>query len=349
MKRILIATVSLLVLVAVFFLLRKNLNKTGTESHELFRLENPQAIDKVLLAPNNPKLPYLIIYKEKSGQWFVKNDRLNEPADTHSIRELLFWVMKKSTIKTPVSEAEKEPVTREIALNGIKAVFYEGDKEINTIYVGNPTPNQEATYMYNPEMERPAIIEIAGFKGYLTPYFTLDFDAWRSPVVLDFTAEQIKTLKATWPAAPQEGFMIEQNADGVYLTNHTGKKLPEVNQTRLLSFLERFQNVAREYGETAGINKKPALRDSVLKQGPFFILSITDSRGIKKEIKLYRMQISGESYAQQLRDGSIPDFETETYWLQISGKPELWIVQGAVMKSRMKTLGDFVKTADPAK
>jgi hypothetical protein len=24
-------------------------------------------------------------------------------------------------------------------------------------------------------------------------------------------------------------------------------------------------------------------------------------------------------------------------------------VQGAVMKSRMKTLGDFVKTADPAK
>jgi hypothetical protein len=143
--------------------------------------------------------------------------------------------------------------------------------------------------------------------------------------------------------------MIEQNADGVYLTNHTGKKLPEVNQTRLLSFLERFQNVAREYGETAGINKKPALRDSVLKQGPFFILSIADSKGIKKEIKLYRMQISGESYAQQLRDGSIPDFETETYWLQISGKPELWIVQGAVMKSRMKTLGDFVKTADPAK
>ena len=340
MKKIGTIIAVIVILVAAFLIFRKNINQTHGLDSNVFRLNKPEQIDKILLSPNNSKLNYIILYKE-NGRWLVKNDKLTEPADTHSIRELLHWVMKKVEIKSPVSDAEKEPVTREIALNGVKTIFYSGNSEINTFYIGNPTPTQEATYMYHPDMERPCIIEIAGFKGYLTPYFTLDIDAWRSPVILDVPAEQIQKVAINWPENPANGFIISRENNALLLKDANGKTIQGVGNTRLLSFLERFQNVAREYGETAGINRKPTVRDSIINQGPFFSIDITDVNGKKHGINMFKMKTSAETYAPDRRDGSMPNFETDTYWVQVAGKKELWVVQGAIMNSRMKTLRDI--------
>lgn len=340
MKRIGILISAIAALVILFLILKKNINQTHSLDTNAFRIDNPEKIDKILLSPNNPKLNYLILYRE-NDKWFVKNDKLTEPADTHSIRELLYWVLKKAQIKSPVSDAEKEPVTREIALNGVKAALYNGASEVKTFYAGNPTPNQEATYMYHPDMERPCIVEIAGFKGYLTPYFTLDFDAWRSPVILDLPAEQIQKVEINWPEEPGKGFSISRENNVLVLRDAKGNIRKSVNSTRLLSFLERFQNIAREYGETAGINRKPALRDSVIRNGYFFAITLTDVNGKKQGVRMYRMKTSAETYAPDRRDGSVPNFETDTYWVQVDGKKELWVIQGAIMNSRMKTLDEI--------
>ena len=341
MKRIGILISAIAILILVFLLLKKNINQTHALDPNAFRIDNPENIDRILLSPNNKKLDYILLYKENE-KWYVKNDKLTEPADTHSIRELLYWVLKKSQIKSPVSDSEKEGVTRDIALNGVKAVFYNGNSEVKTFYAGNPTPSQEATYMYHPDMERPSIVEITGFKGYLTPYFTLDFDAWRSPVILDVPSEQIKKVEILWPENPNQGFSITRENSALTLKDINGNAIKNVNNTKLLAFLERFQNVAREYGETAGINRKPAMRDSIIKNGHFFSLEITDVNGKRQGIRMFRMKTGAETYALDRRDGSVPNFETDTYWVQISGKKELWVIQGAIMNSRMKTLKDIV-------
>lgn len=341
MKRILIASVLLLVLVAAFLILRRNMNRTHGADPLLFRLENPAAIDKILLSPNNSKQSFIILYKEQDGRWVVKNDKRSAPADTHSIRELLWWAMQKVEMRNPVSDSEKEPITRDMALNGIKTVFYTGGKEVHTIYAGNPTPDQEATYMYHPDMDRPAVVQIAGFKGYLTPYFTVDFDAWRSPVLIDVGADQIATVKVDWPAQPTQGFSISKSGNDIRLTDASGKTISGVRDTRLLSFLERFQNISREYGELAGINRKPAQRDSILNSLPLFSLSVTDKSGKTSSIRLYKMAVSAESYAPVARDGTPLSHETETFWVRSNNDPELWVIQGAVIRSRMKTLAEL--------
>jgi len=340
MKRIVILVASIALLILVFILFKKNINKTDATDTRAFCIESPEKIDKILLSPNNKKLNYIILYRENE-KWFVKNDKYTEPADTHSIRELLYWVLKKAQVKSPVSDAEKEPVTREIALNGVKAIFYDGNAEVKTFYAGNPTPNQEATYMYHPDMERPCIMEIAGFKGYLTPYFTLDFDAWRSPVILDVPAEQIQKVELVWQESPDKGFSISRENNALVLRKVSGNAVRNVNSTKLLAFLERFQNIAREYGETAGINRKLALRDSIIRNGHFFSIEITDVNGKKHGIRMFRMKTGTETYAPDRRDGSVPNFETDTYWVQVAGKKELWVIQGAIMNSRMKTLNDI--------
>lgn len=347
MKRIYIALIILAVVVALFFILQKNQNNTGTINRDLLRLKKPGAVTKILLTPNNQKLAYIILYKdEKNGnRWMVKNDKNIEFADTHSISELLFWVMSKIEVKNPVSDGEKENVTRDLKLNGIKAVFYNGNEELHTVYAGNPTPSQEATYMYHASLERPVVAGIGGFKGYLTPYFTIDFDAWRSPVLIDVPAEKIKRVKVEWPQNPKLGFEILKK-DGVgTLNNILGQPVSGIQEARIMSYLERFQNLSREYGETAGINRKPAVRDSILQAGHFFGLEIESIDGQKKRIRLYKMAVSSETYTPVMPDGSPKQQETETFWVQIDDKKELWVIQSSIIQSRMKSLGDFQKQA----
>lgn len=341
MKRILIATGLLLVILAAFFLLRQNMNRTHGEDPLMLRLESPAKVDKILLAPNHSKLTSLLIYRDKEGRWFMKHGEKTEAADTHSVHQLLFWVMRKVEVRNPVSDSEKETVTRDLALNGIKAVFYEGDREVHTVYAGSPTPDQEATYMYHPDMKRPAVVQISGFKGYLSPYFSVDPIAWLSPVLMDVPAEKISSVVVNWPAQKDQGFEIRQENGEAQLTTLSGNSL-KARPNRLLSYLERFQNITREYGEIAGINRKQAMRDSILAAGPFFTLTVTDVSKKKSVIRLYHMALSSESYAQILRDGTPLSHETETFWVQKDDQKELWVIQGAIIRSRMKTLQDIM-------
>lgn len=347
MKRIIIAIGILLVVVSLFFLLKRNLNRTGNTDPGVLRLKNPKRVTKILLTPNNRKLSYILLYQDpkNENQWMVKNDQNVEFADTHSIRELLFWVMSKIEIKNPVSDGENENVTRDLKLNGIKAVFYNGDEELHTIYAGNPTPSQEATYMYHSSLDRPVVAGVGGFKGYLTPYFTIDFDAWRSPVLIDVPAENIKSVKVEWPENPDSGFEIRKK-DGVStLFTLSGQAVPGVKEASLMSYFERFQNLSREYGETAGINRKPASRDSILGSGHFFGIEIENNNGVKKKIRLYKMAVSRETYTPVLPDGSPRREETETFWVRVDDRKELWVMQGSIIRSRMKSISDFTKTS----
>jgi len=197
--------------------------------------------------------------------------------------------------------------------------------------------------MYHKEMERPAVVQIAGFNGYLSPYFTLDIDAWRSPVILDMQAEEIASVKTMWPGQEQDGFEVRRSNGTIELLNHQGKRMADVPENRLMAYLERFSGISREYGETAGINRKPKMRDSILRSAPFCILEIQGTNRTKTNLQFYRIGVSNETYAPITRDGQMPNYETDLYWVHVTGKPELWMIQGVVINSRLKTLKQIIQ------
>src|SRR5262245_52910238 len=127
MKRIRLAIVVLVVAVAAGFLLWKNMNHTGSFGLKDFALEKPEHISKIFLAPNNNNKAYLILEKDKGGVWWVKNGAHTYKADTSSVNDLLFYVMRGLQIKNPVNDAALDGVNRDMALNAVKAQFYQGD------------------------------------------------------------------------------------------------------------------------------------------------------------------------------------------------------------------------------
>jgi len=339
-KRILIAVTLLISAILITFVLWRNINSTTAISHDIFALKSPQKITKITFSPNNTKLPYLSLEKINE-HWIVRTETQSFPADTHAIHELLYWAMPQLQVKCPVADASKETVTKDIALNGTKVIFSQDNKEVHSLYVGFPTPTQDATYMYFPGTERPCEITVPGFVGYLTPYFNTNIQLWRSMFMIDASVTDIKSIKVTYPAQPQESFIISQDHDRIELKNLSNQPIA-ANQSLIAGYLELSKALAREAGEPAGINNSTAAVKLITQSQPVVIFEYTFTSQAAKTITIYPMDVTaGETYSMEEKNGKLKTKETNIYWAKESGDPLLWVIQDIVLHNRLKKLSDF--------
>lgn len=341
MKRLGILIAVLISALAAFFIFRKDLNHTGEIAAGDFALKYRPDIDKIFFASNDKTKGFLTFTKDQNQMWYVDNGKNKYPADTAFIIDLLRVVMPGLVVQNPVSDNSLDYINRKMSLSGVKVQFYSGNKELKTMYVGDRTADDLGTYMYLPGTKRPCIVKLPGHNGYLTPYFNTDIAAWRSLALIDVPAANIVSVKVDWPENPADGFTIYKNGDEPYMLDAGGNRV-QANRNRMLAYLDMFTALTRESGEPAGINKT-AQRDSILASRPFFSLEVRKKDKHTDILNLYRMKTSSETYSPENRIGELKVYETETYWGTLKGSGEIWVMQDAILKNRMKKRSDFLR------
>lgn len=336
MKRIILLLVIAAAAALAFFLLRRNLNSTAEAGLKDFAIEQTNQVDKIFLSKNSTK-NYVLLQKDKDGNWTVKNALGTFPANKSNVDMLLNFVMKKLQVKYPVGDSASEEINRTLYLHAVKAEFYLNGDLSKTLYVGGPTQNSLGTYMYMPGLKRPYVLEVPGFEGYLSPYFSTSLNDWRSKDVLHASAENIRRLEINWHETPQESFVIDRPDDaGIALIDAQGRK-QQVSLNPVRSLVGMFEHVQME-----GWPNLPKQRaDTVLRSKPFCTLKLNTRDGKTQSLELFRIPVSDETYSQENRDGSIRLFEIEYYWARVNGANELVQMQDAVLRNRLKKLSDF--------
>jgi hypothetical protein len=336
MKRILLLVAVAATAALVFFLLRRNLNSTAEAGIKDFAIEQTNRVDKIFFSKNSTK-DNVLLQKDEAGNWTVKNAQGVFPASKSNIDMLLNFVMNKLQVKYPVGDSASEEINRTLYLHAVKAEFYLNDKLSKTLYVGGPTQNSMGTYMYMPGLKRPYVVEVPGFEGYVTPYFSTNLKDWRSKEVLNATADNIRRLEITWHEEPSESFVIDRPDDaGISLLDAQGRKL-QVPLNPVRSLVGMFEHVQME-----GWPNLPKQRaDTVLRSKPFCTLKLNTRDGKTQSLELFRIPVSDETYSQENRDGSIRLFEIEYFWARVNGANELVQMQDAVLRNRLKKLKDF--------
>lgn len=340
MKRLKILIAVLVIAVALFFVFRKDINHTAEIAPTDFAIPYDGKIDKIFYSSNNKKLGYLTFTLENKI-WWVNNGSKKYKADTGSVYDLLKFILPKLEVHSPVSDAALPNVNREMSISAVKAQFYSGSKEIKTMYVGSKTPDDLGTYMYLPGTKKPCIVKIPGHNGYVTPYFNVDINLWRTLTLLDVPSVQISKISVDWAEEPQNGFTLVKDNDNPYLLDKSGNRT-NAGRNKLLAYLDMFSGLTREAGEMAGINKTISA-DSILLSKPFFSVKITKTDGNEEILDLYRRKVSSQTYSPETRDGDLKMYETETYWGSLRNSKEIWVVQDIVVKNRMKKISDFVR------
>ncbi len=330
-----------IIAVIAFFLLWRNMDHTSDWKPNLFALKNPNEITKFTFTPNNSKRPPLS-FEKINNQWFVFDKNSRFLADTASIHLLLKWAMPKLRIKLPTSDEEKKTVTRNLTLNGVKATFYNGNTPVHTIYVGGSTQSNEATYMYFPETDRPCVVEVPGFQGYLTPYFNTDIHVWRSVYLFAAEPSVIKSIQVVYPNNKAESFTIQQSGEELSLMNHEGQKV-EAKRGLIAGYLLLCKDFAREAGAVAGINRDPSQKDAVLKSSPLAIFNYTTIQNQTTSIAIYPVPSGFEDVTINATPSETSTTQTELFWVKSNRDPYIWMAQDIVLRNRLKKMSDFLQ------
>ncbi len=307
----------------------------------MFALQNASSVDRMVFTPNNEKVKP-IEFVRINGDWFIKSNKELILADSANISMLLNWAMPRLKIKMPVSDQQKKHVVDAMAKDATKATFYINNQPVHTIYVGGSTQDNMSTFMFYPDSDRPCIVEIPGFQGYLTPYFMTDPNIWKSPLLVHSETQEIQQLNVFYPHQVQNSFSINQKNDQLTLTEFKSQKTIPAKNSLMAGYLLFSKDFAREIGPVPAINNAKTMKDSILKSKPLVVIEYIYTNGNKITLTVIP-QNSFEDVLIDAKPTNTETIQTALYWVKSSADPYLWTAQDIAIKNRLKSKFDFIK------
>ncbi len=340
-KKLLKPFIIIVIAIAAFTLLWKNLDNTSKWDPDLFALQNSSNVDRMVFTPNNDKIKP-IEFVRINGDWFIKTSKELHLADSTNIAMLLNWAMPRLKIKMPVSDQQKKHVVAAMAHDATKATFYVNNKPIHTIYVGGSTQDNMSTYMFYPDTDRPCIVEIPGFQGYLTPYFITDPNIWKSPLLVHSETHEIRQLNVLYPHQPENSFSINQQNDQLTLTEYKSNKVLPAKNSLMAGYLLFSKDFTRETGPVPAINNAGAQKDSILRVKPLALFEYVYTNGKKITLTIIP-QNAYENVLINAKPTETETVQTAVYWVKSSEDGYIWTAQDIALKNRLKSKSDFIK------
>jgi len=280
--------------VTVYFVNRAN--PTLNPSEKDFAITDTSAVTRIFMA--DKKDNSVLLTRGENNVWTMNDKYAVQP---EMLEELLYTLMYV-TVRQPVAKSQYETVMKLLAgfstkveiyarvhrvdLLGIKLFPYE--KCIRTYYVGTSTKDNTGTFMLMEGAEMPYITHIPGFKGYLEPRYSPREADWRSHEVFKYSLNNIAQISVTYPQFSDRSFVLS-NTDNLNFKIKTEKGvLPAIDTLRVINYLNSYVDVRFE----SFLNDlSPAKKDSIKREAPFCILSVTDKQNKTNSISLIRIKM----------------------------------------------------------
>jgi len=288
---ILIAAVAVIAVVALVIALRGSRKATFKQD---YHIKDPSTITRIFLADKQEHEVLLI--RTGDSSWVVNNHyEANQP-----LVDLLLETLNTMRIRQQVNRNAVPTIINDLSAHAIKVEVYQRVPRINwfdgrlqlfphekltvTYFVGRETQDMMASYMFREGDEKPYIIHIPGFRGFLTPRFVTDPLKWRSHTIVDLDVHQIERVELNIPESPQENFAIVRDGEGFSMLLADGQQTPYFDTARVAQMLSSFTWL--NFDEFASIVPN-SFADSCVAITPRTILRITDTAGHTHELKTY--------------------------------------------------------------
>ncbi|MPM06185.1 hypothetical protein SDC9_52481 [bioreactor metagenome] len=335
-----------LLLVAALFLtiyLTNRSNTTLNPGEKNFAITDTASVTKIFLA--DKKNNRVLLERNDSNNWILNKKYSAQP---EMIQELLYTLMYV-TVRNPVPKSQYDMVFKQLSTFSTKVEVYATvyyidfmgirlfphEKCIRTYYVGSSTMDNMGTFMMMEDAEMPFVMHIPGFRGFLEPrYSPREYD-WRDHKVFRYTLASIAKVNVSYPKYADRSFELT-NPDNINfsISNEVSGKLKKLDTVKVINYLNAFTDVRFE----TFINDFPAAKqDSIRKETPFCIISVTDRQGNTNSISLLRIKLPEGSTNIT---GEPIEWDPERLYGIVNGK-DLVMAQYFVFGSLMRYVNEF--------
>lgn len=261
-----------------WWLWRGNTGSTISGPLTDFAIQDTASVDRIFIAEKTGGTADL---RRTPNGWTVNG----MPAKDFNVN-LLLKTFKRVELRAPVPKAMEPNVLRVMAGTAKKVEIYQGGSKPSKIWwVGGSTTNHYGTYMV---LEIPGIgrssvpyeMGMAAFTGVLNTRFHTIIDDWRSSRVTFYPKlAEVSQVDLEIPGDPEMGYRIRfGGGDDLTLYNIHGQEVAmdtlRVQDAMLSLRLGSFEGFERDL--------PAASKDSVLASPPWYILSITSTKGVQR-------------------------------------------------------------------
>lgn len=288
---ILIASAAVIAVVALVVALLGSRKATFEQD---YHVKDISSVTRIYLADkqNNE----VLLTRGDDSVWMVNNQYVaNQP-----MVKLLLETLNTMRIRQQVNHNAIPTIIKDLSARAIKVEVYQQVPFINwfggklklfprerltvTYFVGRETQDMMASYMFREGDDKPYVIHIPGFRGFLTPRFVAEPIKWRSHSIVDLDVHQISRVELQLPSMPEEGFAVVREGEGFCLKLHDGTLAPGFDTARVAQMLSSFTWL--NFDEFASIVPN-SFADSCVTGEPKSILTVTDTAGNSTELKTY--------------------------------------------------------------
>ena len=290
MKKNLVTILIIVALSVAAVLLYLNKNKTGSvtgDPFSRFAVEDTSQVSGITITDFKGESVRLERSKD-SFLWDV-NGKFKARKDAV---DLLLKTFKRIQVKSPVSDAARDNVMRMLAGAGkMVEIYMGGDKPAKIWYVGTPTPDHFGTHMLleipgEGKGESPYVMHMSGFSGILCTRFFTDEQDWRYTGLFRYPNLEIASVRLENYVLPSQSFTVTYNeGNDIGLLDYQGRTVPVFDTLTTKDYLLLFKRVHLE-SHVSMLERFQ--EDSVLTGKAHFVLTVTDKKGVKNTVQLYR-------------------------------------------------------------
>lgn len=278
-----------------------------------FALENTDNLTRISLEDRNRDK---VVLTKKDGIWYVNDTyKAFEP----QMELFLNTTISKIRVKGPVPKTAQKTTIRKMVGKAIHVRLYEGEDMVRDYYVGQATPEQDASYLHINGSDVPYLAHIMGYKSLLYPKFSVLANDWIDQTVFDYEPEEIESISMMYMNKPTESFTLTR-VDSTYTLSPS---VGPINQAAAKSYFAMFS--FKNFEGYADYLKQET-KDSLKACTPYIKIAVKLRNGKTQELNLHQKK-SGNGNTIYDKTGNPLVEDTERYFATFTDFPFLVTVQ----------------------
>ncbi len=336
-----IITLSLIVLASVLMVINHKNNTLSDEAE--FAVADTSSVTRIFIADMDTND---VLLERTSEGWMLNK---TYKAQQRKVTELLNTMMKLR-VRTPVSKAAHDNVITRMAGISVKVEVYQVLPRIEVFglklfpretrslvyYVGDAPRDNMGTFMLKEGAETAYIMQITGFKGFLSTRYSPRVDEWRDHGVFSTKIGDIQSVSVRFNQKPEESYLVERSGKHTYgmkslMTNNT---LP-FDTLRLLNFLSAFSDIRFE----ALLNNMPKHKIDSITHSPFLHkIELTDLNGKTFKVTTFEKKKLEQNQANEL---SLQPVDLDRMYALVNDERDFVLIQYFVFDKVLRPASYF--------
>ncbi len=339
-KNLIYVAIAVVLALIVGYLVTQNSNEYAVGDDQNFNTTNVDDLERIYIAAKDGRT---IKLDKKDDHWIVNDSFKAMPAKV----DLLLGTLKSLVIYSPVAEAARDNVVKELATHGLKVELYDDndDAPFKVYFIGKPDQGQNANSMLmqidGKSARNPYMVHIPGFIGDLQTRFLLNTTDWRDLSVFSYKLDEIKQVKYVYHDVPAASFTLTVEGNDQFTLQHPSNGTPAPQGMLFVAGINKFLDSFSSLNAEAVTNEF-AYKDSVLNGPKFATITVLAKDGGSSELIMYRMHANRRTKSLYDERGNAIEFDPDHYYALFNNGKDFGIVQHYVFGKVLRRYDEFI-------